>query len=246
MNDVTYAEQQQLTPTMTRHQHEHWEVFSCTRGSGSLLLDDGVHAFREGDVVAIPPETPHCLICPAGADCILLHMVNATLTFHDLAIIQDDENRSLQHLFQDVHYLFHSTAAYREALLPGYGQLIAQHISSRRTASPHSQVVDEIVKSIMQNYANPHYELEETLRSAPYCYDYLCRIFRQAMHTTPSKYLADLRMQSAADMLRSGTGSSISEVSRMCGFQDPLYFSRMFKKKYGVSPRAYSRTAEKK
>ena len=33
---------------------------------------------------------------------------------------------------------------------------------------------------------------------------------------------------------------SISDISRQCGFREPLYFSRMFKKKYGVSPSRYA------
>lgn len=244
MNDVTYAEQQQHVPAAARHQHECWEVFCCTQGGGSFVFDDAVQPYHAGDVVVIPPESPHTHVSREGAGCICLQIENATLSFRDPVVIQDDGNHSLLHLFQDAHYLFHSDAEYRAALLPAYGQLIAQHISSRRTTSPRSALVEEIAASILQNYANPHYELDELLRSAPYCYDYLCRLFRQAMHTTPHKYLADLRLQSAADLLRAGTGSSITEVARMCGYLDPLYFSRMFKKKYGVSPREYGKAPE--
>ena len=35
------------------------------------------------------------------------------------------------------------------------------------------------------------------------------------------------------------TGVSVTDVARMCGFREPLYFSRMFKKKYGVAPSFY-------
>ena len=50
-----------------------------------------------------------------------------------------------------------------------------------------------------------------------------------------------MRLQRAADMLLSGGGkTSVSEIARMCGFRDPLYFSRMFKKRYQVSPSRYA------
>lgn len=242
MNDVILAELQQSAASAAPHQHDCWEMLYCISGDSTFVLADGLELLcREGDMVVIPPETSHHRICTADAACICLHIANATLALRQPALISDDENASLRHLFSDVNYLFSSGAEHRTSLLPTYGQLIAQHISIRRPASPRNLLVEEIAQSIVQNYANPNYELDELLRSAPYCYDYLCRLFRQELHTTPHKYLTDLRLQAAADLLRGGSGSSVTEIARMCGYHDPLYFSRMFKKRYNVSPREYAR-----
>lgn len=242
MNNVIHAELSQLAPSSLPHQHDHWEMLYCTGGSGAFLSQDGQELlFRAGDMIVIPPELLHHHTSLADASCLCLHIANAALALRQLALIRDDANQSLRHLFSDVHFLYGSDADYRGTLLPAYGQLLAQHISLRCPASPRNQLVEEIAQSIVQNYANPNYELDELLKSAPYCYDYLCRLFRQELHTTPHKYLTDLRLQAAADVLRAGSGSSITEIARMCGYHDPLYFSRMFKKKYGVSPREYAR-----
>ena len=57
---------------------------------------------------------------------------------------------------------------------------------------------------------------------------------------TPHKFLTDRRLQTAASMLRSQyNDGNVTEVARLCGFREPLYFSRMFKKKYGMSPSFY-------
>ena len=57
---------------------------------------------------------------------------------------------------------------------------------------------------------------------------------------TPHKFLTDRRLQTAASMLRSQyNDGNVTEVARQCGFREPLYFSRMFKKRYGVSPSFY-------
>lgn len=58
---------------------------------------------------------------------------------------------------------------------------------------------------------------------------------------TPHKFLTDMRLQTAAESLSSdyADAGSISEIAHMCGFREPLYFSRIFKNKYGVSPSAY-------
>lgn len=244
MNDIVLAGQHLLTPTVTRHQHGSWEMYYCTKGSDKFVFDDLELPYHEGDVIVIPPDTPYVHFHKDGAACIYLYISEATLAFRYPVLLQDDENHSLLHLFSDAHYLFHSDAEYHAALLPTYGQLISQHISSRSTSSPRNMLVEEIARNIVQNYANPNYELDELLKSAPYCYDYLCRLFRQELHTTPHKYLTNLRLQAAADVLRAGSSRSITEIARMCGYHDPLYFSRMFKKRYGVSPREYARQPE--
>ena len=45
-------------------------------------------------------------------------------------------------------------------------------------------------------------------------------------------------LQAAAERLASPDGQAIniSEVAHLCGFREPLYFSKIFRKKYGLSP----------
>ncbi len=64
------------------------------------------------------------------------------------------------------------------------------------------------------------------------------RIFFATYHTTPGNYILSLRMQYAAKILRT-TGSTISETAFQSGFNDSNYFSRQFRKYFGVSPREY-------
>ncbi len=107
---------------------------------------------------------------------------------------------------------------------------------------PQNRIVEDIEQSIVQNYANANYELDEVLRRMPYSYDYLCKLFRKEVGMTPNRYLSNMRMQTAAEMLSSGhNDGSITDIAHLCGFRDPLYFSRMFKKKYNVSPKEYYR-----
>ena len=61
------------------------------------------------------------------------------------------------------------------------------------------------------------------------------------MGITPHQYLCDRRLATAAEWLSTAynDSSNIADVARVCGFNEPLYFSRMFKKKYGLSPSFY-------
>ena len=237
-----FAGKHVLTYNVSRHKHKNWELVYCTRDSGAFVFDGLELPYREGDIVVIPPQTPHEIISSGGFTNIHLNIDNATLTFRQPAVVRDDVNQSLLHLFADAYYLFTGDPARRAALLSSYGNLIVRHVSLSRAARPKNRVVEEIEQSIVQNYANPNYELDEALSSMPYCYDYLCRLFRQETCTTPHKYLTNLRLQVAADLLLSGHAEGgISEIAHACGFRDPLYFSRLFKKRYDVSPSEYAR-----
>ena len=63
------------------------------------------------------------------------------------------------------------------------------------------------------------------------------RHFKTATGETPVEYMLKLRLQDAADKICNGM--AVSEAAFTAGFSDSNYFSRVFKKKYGVSPREF-------
>ena len=66
--------------------------------------------------------------------------------------------------------------------------------------------------------------------------------FKELMGISPTRYLLQLRMGNARDLLRN-TDFSVKEIAAMCGYRDPYFFSRAFKEYTGLSPRDY-RTGE--
>jgi len=70
---------------------------------------------------------------------------------------------------------------------------------------------------------------------------YFSKIFRQETGKSPQDYLVDFRLEKAALLLRGG-GTSCGEIARMVGYADELNFSRMFRRRYGISPGKYRKT----
>jgi two-component system response regulator YesN len=64
------------------------------------------------------------------------------------------------------------------------------------------------------------------------------RVFRTSLGTTPGRYLTDMRIRDAQSLL-AHSSFSIKEISAMLGFEDQLYFSRVFRQKVGLSPKAF-------
>lgn len=65
---------------------------------------------------------------------------------------------------------------------------------------------------------------------------YFRTIFISNFGVTPKEYVVNTRITRAKEILDGESGNTISEVSSLVGYSDPLYFSRAFKKKYGVPP----------
>ncbi|MCL2111571.1 MAG: helix-turn-helix domain-containing protein [Clostridiales bacterium] len=66
----------------------------------------------------------------------------------------------------------------------------------------------------------------------------LCNLFSRNSDTTLSAYIASLRMERAADLLLK-TDKPVREIAVVCGYADPLYFTRVFNKAHGMSPTRY-------
>lgn len=67
---------------------------------------------------------------------------------------------------------------------------------------------------------------------------YLYRIFMEIEGISPKQFIIDVRMKNAVQMMERGV-TSIQLISYSVGYEDPLYFSNAFKKKFGLSPKNY-------
>jgi AraC family carnitine catabolism transcriptional activator len=62
------------------------------------------------------------------------------------------------------------------------------------------------------------------------------RLFRAHLDTTPSGFYLKLRLERGRSLLQQ-TAMSVVEISLACGFDSPSYFSRAYRKQFGLSPR---------
>lgn len=69
---------------------------------------------------------------------------------------------------------------------------------------------------------------------------YFSRLFRKEVGISPKKYILNLRLNKAKELLKKSE-YSIKEIALTTGFKDPLYFSKIFKDKTGVPPGEYKK-----
>lgn len=241
MNDIIYVGKHTVTYSVTWHTHEHWELIYCTYGSGTLIFQDRQLAYGKDTVALIPPFIPHANEGNQdGFTNIHLNMRDTSLAFKEPVVMSPSPSRFLQDLFTAAFYYYSHNEIDRSLLLPAYGQLIVNTLSLIQTEQLHSEPVRKIEYKILRNYPDPYFDLNSYLESMPFSTAYLKKLFRKEVGQTPLQFLTEKRLENAAgNLAASAPGTSITEIARLCGFQEPLYFSRLFKKKYGVSPRNY-------
>ena len=99
---------------------------------------------------------------------------------------------------------------------------------------------DNTMLEMILNYVDNHYrELSLTLSSVAsifaYTDNYLSSIFKKQMRMGFNQYVNHLRIAYALRMIEDGCGS-VREIASESGFSDALYFSKVFKKKVGMTP----------
>ena len=82
-------------------------------------------------------------------------------------------------------------------------------------------------------------ELSGLLGMSP---DAFYRLFRQLIGGSPKDFIISEKLRAAREMLVM-TDMPIGEISKMMGYDNQLYFSALFKKKYGVCPTEYKKAA---
>lgn len=90
---------------------------------------------------------------------------------------------------------------------------------------------------IQQNYSRD-ISVEAVAAHVGVSRSYLHRAFRAAFGCAPGAYLTDYRLDRASQLLRHST-LSVSAVAASAGFSDPFYFSRLFRRRMGMSPSDY-------
>ena len=103
--------------------------------------------------------------------------------------------------------------------------------------------LDTALLLIQSHYHDTDFNFEKICEMVPCNRVTLYRLFQNAGLPSPSIYLTEYRIHQACKMLSKGILVKITALS--CGFEDPFYFSRVFKRQMGMSPAEYSSLSQK-
>lgn len=213
--------------------------FSVLIASGKCVLKHpwGKTEFSAGEVAVVPPLVKYSLTGTAR----LIVLEQALLPFKEVRVIGDDAGRGIAHAAGQAETYYAAKNSTREGVLAALGGLIAAYLAAFAGDGRTSPVVLSVCGEIKKNLSEPSFSLEDSIRLLPLNYDYVRKLFKREMGVTPHEYLIRSRMELARELISSGMGNkysrySVGQIAEACGFAEPLYFSRVFKKYFGISP----------
>ena len=192
-----------------------------------------------GDAIVVAP--PYCEYRAEGADFLRVLIEQPVTPLKEVAYFTDDGGLIMNAATAAQEFLKRGNG---EAVLQALGNLLVSYICFYTDRKKFSPVVELVRADVAKNLSNPAYALDDFLKKLPLNYDYVRKLFQKETGTTPRAYLENSRMELAANLLSSGVTNkysnySVSQVAEACGYAEPLYFSRVFKKHFGVAPSDY-------
>ena len=164
----------------------------------------------------------------------------------DKNVIYSGSSATYAYLFKELIHEIQTCRTGFEELTEMYLRqifLLIQRSWEERKPTVSSYLQEEI--DYARKYFNEHYNedisIEEYAQSRGMSVSWFLRNFKQMTMKSPMQYILAIRINNAVSLLET-TDYTVTEISTIVGYDNPLYFSRIFKKQKGISPSDYRKS----
>lgn len=226
------------------HEHHSWEIVYYVRGTVHLTVGDQTYVCEPGSLVFQPPGLAHQEDCQEGYANYFFTVGHFNLPFRKTVILRDLADRPMQQILSQMLYLFHTHSGKWQRTIETLLEVLNQYVASLMDQPVRQPLVEQFIYTLVDNMGNEQFSLQAAMTGLPMSSDHFRVLFTRETGKAPLQYLTDLRIQHACSLLMADLNNrhlAIQTVSRQCGFTDPYYFSRVFRRQVGLSPRQWLR-----
>ena len=217
-----------------------------TEGTGILHTQTGKYELSAGDVFFCFPSTPYSLQSVDNFKFIYIGYLGEKARSTADKFNLCDKNcvfKGLTELSElwlgGINVSANLSDLYAEGLFLCTVAKIASRCEELKTEKNKTTQTAEIIKKyIDDNFTDPSLSLESMCRVLSYNGKYISSLFKKSFNISFKEYLNTVRINNACSLMSKGF-SSIKEIAFLCGFNDPLYFSKVFKSITEQSPSEY-------
>lgn len=248
------------------HSHDFTEIKIILSGNFTYTIDDTDYEVGKGSIIIMKPGVKHLKKIPAGVRVEEFNYALGDFQIKNLPpnymIETDAEHVYTMPLFQpDIFKCINETLSEQEknepycdlvikASILKLTSLLYRGMNANRdksekarlniSTSEKTNIVNAILQYLSQNYMKSIslYRLAHNMYLSPV---YISKIFKEETGESPINHLIRIRLTKANELLNAGD-IPIKAVARSVGYEDAYYFSKLYKKYYGIPPSAEKRT----
>ncbi|SFF29640.1 AraC-type DNA-binding protein [Paenibacillus catalpae] len=258
--NVLFAGESQTKPSHQRGPkvYDFYLMHTVLEGKGEFSCGGSSYPLRAGHTFLIEPEQLVSYI--SDADEPWLYRWVAFNGPHAAELVQSagfsvaspvsetSQIRRVGVLYNQIFSVFRKGDPAAHLKASGYLQLLlaefcsVHQLSGDNTAlttmDETEKLMQQMIHYLSTQYAQP-VSIEQMAESFGYNRAYLSRVFKRYTGESPITFLLKLRIDKARQMIREREGLTIEQIAASVGLQDSLYFSKQFRRFYGLSPSAY-------
>lgn len=227
-----------------------YQLIYITRGSGLFTISGRSDTVSAGNIILYNPHEPqiYSYKCYDKTNVYWIHFtgnkVKYLLDQLDIHSGYIGNSIQIQDIFQDIitelqlkksDFNRVVTADFQKLLV-----LINRQLQLENTKEQNDLLLESLILQLNQNYNKP-WTISTMAGLCNLSDSYFSHYFKEKTGISPMKYLTDLRMEKAKFLL-SESDMPVSSIATSLGYNDVLYFSRIFKKNIGESPTVYRST----
>jgi AraC-like DNA-binding protein len=238
------------------HGTEDYILIGCLAGAGDIKINRKSWQMREGDIAILPPATYHQYEADLQSPWTIIwaHFNGESVSEYCQGIgITSVERRLWVENMQRIVDAFEETYSY---VLGGYtdsdliglstsfGRLLGLcRVQQRSRHAPQRHAEEQVLRAIqfMRDNIKRPLDLRECARRAGWSPSHFSQMFKRQTNISPMEFFARLKMTRACELLTT-TDSPVKQISNELGFEDPFYFSRLFRNRLHLAPSSYRNT----
>ena len=231
---------------------DHYLIHHVIRGKGSYVLEGRMYHLNAGDTFLLFPDVEssyradeeepweYAWVGFAGTDAYSM-IANTDFSKKnpvlDQRLISDELFRKIQAVYNANGNTFRDAVAMTGALYSLMGYLMQHSKGEEKADNLQQHYVERARQYIAEQYSYP-ITVEDVAVYTGISRSYLFRLFRTMMKQSPKEYLLEYRIRQACQLLNQ-TELPVGSIAHSVGFEDNLYFSKVFKKYKNCTPSEY-------
>jgi AraC-like DNA-binding protein len=243
-----------LTPTRRPNGRSDYQLIYVASGKVVFSFNGKTQLVRKGHAVLFRPGDPqYYSLCKNNKPEIFwVHFTGSGVEeILDHYQIPKDENVFFVGTRTDYQWFFNRMITELQLKRVGFGDALTlnlQHIfltinrymrENNKIGTEMLNIIDNATKYFYENY-NKNIVIEDYAKEHNITSNWFTQSFKKITKCTPMQYIISLRITTAMDML-DHTDYSISQIASAVGYDNSMYFSRIFKKHTGMSPSDYKK-----